>query len=44
VFADGDRGIAAGDLYVDTTDLEKLLGRPATSLADAVTAAAASQQ
>ena len=44
VFADGDRGVAAGELYVDTTDLEKLLGRPATSLADAVAAAVASQQ
>jgi NAD(P)H dehydrogenase (quinone) len=31
-----DRGAAAGDLFVETTDLEKLLGRPATSLHDAV--------
>ena len=44
VFADGDRGVAAGELYVDTADLEKLLGRPATSLADAVRSALASRQ
>ena len=41
VFADGDRGIADGQLLVDTADLEKLLGRPATPLADAVKAAVA---
>lgn len=41
VFADGDRGVAHGDLLVDTADLEKLLGRPATPLADAVQAATA---
>ncbi|HYH35627.1 MAG TPA: SDR family oxidoreductase [Nocardioides sp.] len=40
VFADGDRGIARGELHVDTSDLEKLLGRPATPLADAVGEAA----
>ena len=40
VFADGDRGAAEGDLYVEPTDLERLLGRPATPLAEAVTAAA----
>ena len=44
VYADGDRGIAAGELYIDTTDLEKLLGRPATPLADAVTSALATLQ
>ena len=44
VFADSDRGVAAGELYVATADLEKLLGRPATSLADAVTSALASTQ
>ncbi len=42
VFADGDRGIAEGELYVDTADLEKLIGRPATALADAVSSALAS--
>jgi NAD(P)H dehydrogenase (quinone) len=41
VFADGDRGVANGELYVDTTDLETLLGRPATSLAQAIADAAA---
>jgi NAD(P)H dehydrogenase (quinone) len=35
VFADGDRGVADGELFVDPTDLEQLLGRPATPLADA---------
>jgi NAD(P)H dehydrogenase (quinone) len=41
VIADSDRGAAAGDLYTGTKDLEKLLGRPATPLADAVRAAVA---
>ena len=39
VYADGDRGLADGELLVDSGDLERLLGRPATSLEDAVTAA-----
>ena len=43
VFADGDRGAAEGELYVDSGDLEKLLGRPATPLKDAVSAAVAQQ-
>jgi NAD(P)H dehydrogenase (quinone) len=38
VFADGDRGIRDGELQVDPADLERLLGRPATPLADAVQA------
>ncbi len=42
MFADGDRGVAEGELHVDTADLEKLLGRPATSLADALAVALAS--
>jgi NAD(P)H dehydrogenase (quinone) len=37
--ADGDRAVAEGELYVDTADLEKLLGRPATPLRTAVKAA-----
>jgi NAD(P)H dehydrogenase (quinone) len=37
--ADGDRAVAEGELYVDTADLEKLLGRPATPLRTAVRAA-----
>ncbi|GGL45172.1 SDR family oxidoreductase [Phycicoccus endophyticus] len=36
VFADVDRGIAAGELLVPTEDLERLLGRPATPLRAAV--------
>jgi NAD(P)H dehydrogenase (quinone) len=42
VFADGDRGVAAGELYVDTAELEKLIGRPATPLAETIGSAAAS--
>jgi NAD(P)H dehydrogenase (quinone) len=37
--ADGDRAVAEGELYVNTADLEKLLGRPATPLRTAVKAA-----
>jgi NAD(P)H dehydrogenase (quinone) len=39
VLADSDRGVAAGDLFVGSGDLGRLLGRPTTSLADAVGAA-----
>jgi NAD(P)H dehydrogenase (quinone) len=35
-FADNERGVAEGELYVATDDLEKLLGRPATPLRTAV--------
>ena len=38
-FADGDRGVADGELYVEVTDLEELIGRAPTPLADAVAAA-----
>jgi NAD(P)H dehydrogenase (quinone) len=41
IFADVDRGIALGELYVDPADLASLLGRPATPVADAVKEAAA---
>ena len=41
VFADGDRGVATGELYVETVDLEQLIGRPATPIAEAVADAAA---
>ena len=41
VYADADRGAAAGELLVDPADLERLLGRPATPLADVVAAAVA---
>ena len=36
VFADIDRGIANGDLHVTTGDLGRLLGRPTTTLDEAV--------
>jgi NAD(P)H dehydrogenase (quinone) len=39
VFADGDRGVSQGELYVDTADLVALIGRPPTPLVDAVRAA-----
>jgi NAD(P)H dehydrogenase (quinone) len=38
-YADVDTRIAEGDLHVTTGDLERLIGRPATSVADAVKAA-----
>ena len=44
MIADGDRGIAGGELHVDPADLERLLARPATSLADAVADALAHQR
>jgi NAD(P)H dehydrogenase (quinone) len=44
MFADIDRSVAAGDLYVEGNDLEKLIGRAPTSLADAVAAAHAQPQ
>lgn len=40
MFADIDRSVAAGDLFVEGNDLEKLIGRAPTPLADAVAAAA----
>jgi len=41
IFADVDRSISEGELYVDPTDLATLLGRPATPAARAVTIALA---
>ena len=41
VFADGDRGVAAGELLVEGNDLARLLGRAPTSLPEAVVAAVA---
>ncbi len=38
VFADVDRGIARGELLVETGDLEKLIGHPATTLTEALSA------
>jgi len=37
--ADADRGLAHGDLYVDSGHLRQLTGRPSTSPHDAVAAA-----
>lgn len=39
ILADADLGLGRGELYVEPADLEELLGRPATSLADALRAA-----
>jgi NAD(P)H dehydrogenase (quinone) len=39
LIADGDRGAARGDLHVEGNDLERLIGRRPTSLADATRAA-----
>jgi NAD(P)H dehydrogenase (quinone) len=39
VFADGDLGVARGDLFVETGDLGRLIGRPTTTMSDAVAAA-----
>lgn len=41
VYADGDRGVRDGELFTDSADLERLIGRPATPLAEAVKAALA---
>ena len=41
VLADGDRGVAAGELLVEGNDLARLLGREPTSLAEAVAVAVA---
>jgi NAD(P)H dehydrogenase (quinone) len=38
ILADADRGLAAGELYVDSGHLEKLIGRSATTLAEAIEA------
>jgi NAD(P)H dehydrogenase (quinone) len=39
VIADSDLGVARGDLFVATGDLSRLIGRPTTSMSDAVRAA-----
>jgi NAD(P)H dehydrogenase (quinone) len=38
VFADGDRGVADGELFVEASDLDTLIGRAPTTLTDAVAA------
>jgi len=42
--ADGDRGVAAGELLVEGNDLERLIGRAPTSLVAAMSSAAAMLQ
>ncbi|MBT2566758.1 SDR family oxidoreductase [Arthrobacter sp. ISL-85] len=42
ILADSDLGIARGDLLVSTGDLQRLIGRPTTTLGQAVRAAVAS--
>jgi NAD(P)H dehydrogenase (quinone) len=37
--ADADRGMSRGELFTTSGDLRRLIGRPATSLANAITAA-----
>ncbi|MFG1924190.1 SDR family oxidoreductase [Cryptosporangium sp. NPDC048952] len=39
VLANADHGLSVGDLFVDSGDLHRLIGRPTTTLADAVAAA-----
>lgn len=41
ILADSDVGISRGDLFVDSGDLGRLIGRPTTSVEDAVRAALA---
>jgi NAD(P)H dehydrogenase (quinone) len=36
LLADSDRGIAAGELFTDSGDLSRLIGRPTTPLAEAI--------
>jgi NAD(P)H dehydrogenase (quinone) len=36
IIADGDRGVAAGELLVETGDLSRLIGRPTERLAEAI--------
>lgn len=42
VLADGDLGVARGDLLVDTGDLSRLIGRPTTTMPDSVAQALSS--
>ena len=36
IYADSDAGIARGELFVDTGDLSRLIGRPTTTLAEGI--------
>jgi NAD(P)H dehydrogenase (quinone) len=44
MFADIDRSVAAGDLHVDSDDLQELIGRAPTPLRDVIAAAAGRAQ
>jgi NAD(P)H dehydrogenase (quinone) len=39
VLADADRGLARGELFTGRGDLHRLIGRPSTTLHDAIAAA-----
>jgi len=39
ILADSDRGIAAGELLIETGDLRRLIGRPPATLAKVIAAA-----
>jgi NAD(P)H dehydrogenase (quinone) len=41
ILADSDRGLAAGELFTDSRDLSRLIGRPTTPMSEAVRAALA---
>ncbi|RAE88052.1 NAD(P)-dependent oxidoreductase, partial [Burkholderia multivorans] len=41
--ASSDEGLKAGELFTDSTDLSRLIGRPTTSLAEALAAALAAR-
>ncbi|MFI5954671.1 SDR family oxidoreductase [Cryptosporangium sp. NPDC051539] len=43
ILADSDRGLSAGELFVDSGDLHRLIGRPTTSLSEAVGASLKSE-
>ncbi|MDX3850778.1 SDR family oxidoreductase [Streptomyces sp. AK02-01A] len=44
VLADADLGLARGELFTDSGDLSRLLGRPTTSLAEAISSALAARR
>lgn len=43
LLADSDLGVGRGELYIDTGDLSRLLGRPATTMKEAIAAALRSE-
>lgn len=44
VLADADRGMSRGEMYTDSGDLRRLIGRPPVTLAEALAAALAGQR